>query len=397
MKLAMFVTKYSLNLDRYLTDILANELKSQFDAVDVYLVDWYNVAKLDFYEVNGIKIYVSNHRIKLFHEINILKWFFGPIFAYFKFKKYFSKDKYDLTIVASPLIPVLPLLWLLKRASRILYLVYWDFYPFHQIKLGLIKSELLIRIFILLENLSINQFDYIGLMTPKNLYFFHQYYKFSHPKLEILPVWGENNVIPSISDLERNQTRLSYEIPVGNCVAVFGGQITHGRGIEELAQVAEILSNQQHEITMVFVGNGPMLEFLKSKKLPNILLIDSLPKDQYIRLLQSCDIGVVYTKEIKNLSTFPSKSIDYIRVGIPICAAVEADSDYRDIIENQLQVGLCCKPDEIQIYAENLIRLASDSKLREKFRENTIIAYQNRFSVNQVAREMMQQVNLNVK
>jgi glycosyltransferase involved in cell wall biosynthesis len=392
MRLAVFVAKYSLKNDRYLTDILSKEFKKHFSEIDVYLFDWYNYADQDFYEQDGIKIFVSNHRISLAHKYNIFKWTFNPIFAFLRFYRLLKSKKYDLSIALVPSIGILPLISTIRKISNKLYLIYWDFYPFYQEKLGLIRSKLLIRVFAFLENFVMNKFDHIGLMTEKNIYFYKKYYTARNPQLQVLPIWGENHVLPPL-DLETIRlTREKYQLQGSDCLALFGGQIMHGRGVEEIMEVAAQCLTVVPSLKILFVGHGNMVEYVKRKNPGNVLHIATLGKDDYNQLLQSSDIGLVYTKEIGEISSFPSKSIDYIRVGLPICAAVENDSDYKEIIENKLGVGLSCSPRDIESFKNNLLKLVQDVTLREQMRHNAAKIYQKEFSVAEITTRILRQV-----
>ncbi len=49
-------------------------------------------------------------------------------------------------------------------------------------------------------------------------------------------------------------------------------------------------------------------------------------------LAGACDVGLVSTTADTGVPTFPSKTIDYIRAGVPVVASVETTTDYRDFV-----------------------------------------------------------------
>jgi hypothetical protein len=58
-------------------------------------------------------------------------------------------------------------------------------------------------------------------------------------------------------------------------------------------------------------------------------------------LLAACDVGIVCTVPGVDVPTFPSKTIDMLRAGVPIAAAVERTTDYADFIrENHIGVAV---------------------------------------------------------
>ena len=49
----------------------------------------------------------------------------------------------------------------------------------------------------------------------------------------------------------------------------------------------------------------------------------------------SCDVGIVATVANVDVPTFPSKTIDYLRAGVPVAASVEATTDFGEFVEAQ--------------------------------------------------------------
>ncbi len=58
-----------------------------------------------------------------------------------------------------------------------------------------------------------------------------------------------------------------------------------------------------------------------------------MSRDAYLRLLGACDVGMVATVPGVSSFSFPSKTLDYLRAGLPVVAAVEPGSDFSALLE----------------------------------------------------------------
>jgi hypothetical protein len=57
-----------------------------------------------------------------------------------------------------------------------------------------------------------------------------------------------------------------------------------------------------------------------------------MPRNDYLELLAACDVGMVATVQGVTSFSLPTKTIDYLRAGLSLIAAVEPGSDFADII-----------------------------------------------------------------
>jgi hypothetical protein len=58
-----------------------------------------------------------------------------------------------------------------------------------------------------------------------------------------------------------------------------------------------------------------------------------MPREAFLQFLQACDVGMVATVPGVTSFSIPTKTIDYLRAGLPVVAAVEHGSDFVAIIE----------------------------------------------------------------
>lgn len=64
----------------------------------------------------------------------------------------------------------------------------------------------------------------------------------------------------------------------------------------------------------------------------NVFYLPGVPRDDYLAAVAACDVGLVATVPGVSSFSFPTKTIDYLRAGLPVVAAVEPGSDYLDIL-----------------------------------------------------------------
>ena len=83
-------------------------------------------------------------------------------------------------------------------------------------------------------------------------------------------------------------------------------------------------------------------------------------RDEYLALVSACDIGMVATVSGVSSFSFPTKTIDYLRAGLRIVAAVEGGSDYLALL-SKYSLGEAVDFDDPKAYfcvAEKLASIA---------------------------------------
>lgn len=264
------------------------------------------------------------------------KWTLTSLFAMRAVHQKLAKTDFDIIIAFSPAVTLMaPLVWALRRFSNAFsYFYIADFFPFHHRDIGLIGKNAPFAIAHFLENSLIRKFGTIGCMSLANAYYLRKNYNLRpSQKVSVLHLWG--NVKRSAKG-DRVRTRKVFGLPADRPVALFGGQITEGRGIEEILKAAELAHDEYPNLVFLLIGSGrlvPLVNMYISKGLGNLILLDKISRDDYISLATACDVGLVVTVTGVNVPTFPSKTIDYLRAGLPVVASTETATDYGSFIE----------------------------------------------------------------
>lgn len=262
------------------------------------------------------------------------KWGLSSFLARRKVAAMLHDREFDLLVSGSPAVSTAGIVrWALKRFRPRSFVHVVDFFPFHQHALGLVPGGPILAAAKAAETAMLRRFDVVGCMSPANIAYLERHYRLPATQRHcLLPVFGD--VTPP-SARDREAVRRAHDLPVDRPIAVFGGQLTDGRGVPEILEAARLSHAVGDDLTFLMIGRG-RLEHLVEAYLAtgrgNLRWIEGLPREDYLSVAAACDVGMVVTVGDVDVPTFPSKTIDYLRAGLPIAAAVEDSTDYGDFI-----------------------------------------------------------------
>lgn len=378
----------------YLTDELCEALIDMGHSVDVVFLDWAQAYK------GPTIIQRDRLRIHVIHPVGgkkgiihkTLKWGLSAHRVLHFYKRYYRSNPHDLLISFSPSIVFsIVLLWL-KTRIKTRVLVQWDFFPFHQAQIGLVPFRWMTSLAAMIETTLLNSFSTISCMSPKNVAYLHEHYAIDRGiRTGVLPIWSKVRPKPQV---DRGAVRTEFGIPHDSFIAVFGGQITAGRGIEDIVEMAALAHQRSSRVCFVVVGSGPKAEWLatRCKDIPeHLMLLPAVAREKYLTLVAACDAGLVVTVPDVDVPSFPSKTLDYCCAGIPVAAAVEDSTDFGEIIA-AAGFGKFCEAGNPPVMLEILEQLSSDPVLCASMGSAARFQYETYFNVDNVARSLMQMV-----
>lgn len=352
---------------RWLSNDLATELAAQGQHVRVLHLDWTKsntpglVAMAD-----GVQVFNLHMRTLPAGAPRVVqllwKWFFTRFLIPFYVPAAWKKP-YDLVIGFSPAIATRGISRFFTRHARRSYVIYWDFFPTHQQQLGIVPRGWLGALAYRAEQKAVQAYNMAGCMSPANMDFFRQYFPRFSGQVTELPVWGPNTLIDRSL---REALRAQHGFAPQDVVCVFGGQLIVGRGIEAICELADAVASTLPHVRFVIAGGGALEGMVRARAeaSPNLRYLGALSRSAYGELLVAGDIGLVFTPEI-NVPTFPSKTVDYLRAGLPILASVESATDYRTILQERMGAGLGSVATDQASLLANLRQLALSAELRE--------------------------------
>lgn len=269
-------------------------------------------------------------------------------------KKYFSGVKFDLILYPTPPVThVGTVSYIKKRDNAKAYLLLKDIFPQNAVDLGMMsKRSPAYKYFRHQEKLLYNTSDYIGCMSQANVDFVLRHNPYVNPKkVHICP-----NAI-EVLEKEKNpekkaQIRTRYNIPQDARVFVYGGNIGKPQGIPFIIECLRENSNKADRF-FVICGKGTeykkLENYVNNEKPSNVLLMQSLPKEEYEELVTSCDVGLIFLDKRFTIPNFPSRLLSYMQNGMPVVSCTDKNSDVGKVIEEN-GFGWGCTSDSVESF-----------------------------------------------
>jgi glycosyltransferase involved in cell wall biosynthesis len=400
LKILILCAKFDLpEQGPYLTNELAAALVRLGHQVQVAAVQWdedegpplsYADEGVDIFRMPARTTRAFGRFVQLLY-----KWTMSSRAALPAVRRMLRGHRCDLMIAFAPLVTMhAPFRWAARHAAARTYVYVTDFFPFHHHSLGLIPGGAVLAAAHRAETALLRRADVIGCMTPANAAYLESHYRLrAEQRIEILGLWGTSTPAPTI---DRAAVRRHFGLPIDRPIALFGGQITEGRGIETMLAAAALSASDPAGPVFLFVGAGRLAPLVRGhieRGGANVRLLDPLPRSRYLELAASADIGLIATVPDVDVPTFPSKTIDYLRAGLAVVASVEATTDYGEIIE-AAGFGAAVPAGEPQALLGLLRTLLADPARLAVMREAGQRALHEMFDVDAAAATLLTQAGL---
>lgn len=303
-------------------------------------------------------------------------------------KKYFKNEKIDL-IISHSLPPELGFIvgGLKHHFKCPFYLIQTDFIWQDAVAFGYFSEKSPIALYYRFwEKRMFKRADYIGCPTKGNVDFIKKYYNFiKDEQFDFLPFWqNEINVQPNYQLREEFGLKDKF-------VVIYGGSVGAAQRIEHIIELAEACKDYK-DIVFVILGKGAYLDVIKGmvveKKLENVVFKAFLPQDQYLRFLAACDVGMIILNERMATPNFPSKSLSYLNMRVPILAALDHTTDFGEYLEDN-NAGLWGYSDDIPTLKKKLVSYYENKELREKVKENGYQLFKNHLTTQQAYQKII--------
>lgn len=257
-------------------------------------------------------------------------------------KNYFRNIDFDLIICTTPPITLAGVVkYMKKEAGTRTYLLLKDIFPQNSIDLGMLKKNgikgILYKYFRAKEKELYGLSDWIGCMSDANV----QYVLENNPEINPKKVEVCPNCIDIqhmiLTECERSEIRKKYGIPKAKKVFVYGGNLGKPQGIHFLIECLKT-QEQNQEAFFLIVGSGTEYGKLKNYfdvvQPTNMMLLNSLPKEEYEKLVAACDVGMVFLDYRFTIPNFPSRILSYMQAGLPVLVCSDPNTDMGDIVSN---------------------------------------------------------------
>jgi glycosyltransferase involved in cell wall biosynthesis len=400
MRILMLCTKYPLDPnDRFMTNELAGALVAEGHRVQVVATDWdapFGAPTTSVRSEDGVNaLVISPHGVTGLGRFleRVSKWTLSSLFAQREMRKALREEYFDLLICFTPCVTVAAqLLWATNRWRTCNVLFVHDFFPYHHRSIGLVPRGPVFELARQLEGYLIRVFHVIGCIWPDNIVYLKKHHRI-RPEQRVIwtPLWGE---IASPPPRPKEVIRTEHGLPLDRKILVFGGQITEGRGVEEILAVAAMAKEARPDLAFLFIGEGRLVELVESHitaGYDNVIYRRRIPRSDYLGLISACDFGLVCTVAGVESSSFPSKTIDYLRAAPPIVAAVEHDSDYREFLR-RWNIGVSIPAGNATALFRTVVRLINDREITANIARNARACLEEVFDVRPAVKRLMDAV-----
>jgi glycosyltransferase involved in cell wall biosynthesis len=400
MRILMLCTKYPLDAnDRYMTNELAGALVAEGHRVQVVVTDWdapFGAPAISVRSEDGVDALVISPSgvagLGRFVE-RASKWTLSSLFALREMRKALSEQTFDVLVCFTPCVTVAAqLFWATSRWQMRNVLFVHDFFPHHHRSIGLVARGPVFELARRLEEQLIRLFHVIGCISPDYIAYLRKHHRI-RPEQSVIwtPLWGE---IAPPPPQPKEITRREHDLPLDRKILVFGGQITEGRGVEEMLAVAAMAQEARPDLAFLLIGEGRLVKLVENHIASggkNVMYLRRIPRKEYLALISACNFGLVCTVAGVSASSFPSKTIDYLRAGLPIVAAVVQDSDYRNFL-HQWNIGVSIPAGDAMALFRAIVRLVDDGEITANIARNARACLEEVFDVRSAAKRLLKAI-----
>lgn len=285
-------------------------------------------------------------------------------------KRYLGNMRFDLVLYSTPPITLNQVITFLKKNNpqAISYLLLKDIFPQNAVDLGMFSEKsILYKLFRKKEIQLYRQSDFIGCMSPANVSFLLKHNSFiDKRRVEIAP--NSLELVENTEKADREGIRRKYGLPTDKLIFIYGGNLGKPQGVDFLIQCLEMNKNRV-DCHFLIVGNGTeyakLAHWYEGSHSGSVSLLESLPKEDYDKLVQSCDVGLIFLDHRFTIPNYPSRLLSYLEYKMPVIAATDINTDIGSIAQEN-GYGYGCesvKPEDFTDCVNKLVNNPSMIKL----------------------------------
>lgn len=282
-------------------------------------------------------------------------------------KKYFVDIKFDLILYTTPPITFTNVVKYLKKKNPQAksYLLLKDIFPQNAVDMEMFSKNSLFWWYFRKKEVALYKAsDYIGCMSPANVEFVLKHNSFVNLQtIEVAPNSIELAQQVSLSDEEKRAMRSKYKVPNDKPVFIYGGNLGKPQGIPFLIECLESNKNRK-DCHFLIVGSGTeygrIKEWFDSSEAQSVSLYQRLPKSDYDKLVQCCDVGLIFLDHRFTIPNFPSRLLSYLEYKMPVLCATDPNTDMGRIAE-QNGFGYWCESNSVEAFNSMLNRMISSN------------------------------------
>ncbi len=259
-------------------------------------------------------------------------------------KNELENDVFDVIAYPTPPITLAPVLKYLKKRSRssVKYLMLKDIFPQNAVDLGMFsKKSPIYKYYRRMEKQLYDLSDRIGCMSEANI----DYLKTHDPEIlnEKIEYFPNTVAIHDINLQSDKKDRDNDKLEI-----MFGGNMGKPQDIEGLLKMIGACGRNPdlYNVHFYFVGDGSesgkIEEFIERESPDNFSYSHALNREEYEKLLEDADIGMISLSRNFTIPNFPSRILSYMQIGKPVFAVTDEVTDIGECITKEANCGYAC-------------------------------------------------------
>ena len=298
--------------------------------------------KTSVIEEKGVKI-LSVRTLNV-QKTNVIEKGIGQVSIEFLYKRaikeYFRGVNFDLIIYSTPPITFSKVIESAKKTnpSAKTYLLLKDIFPQNAVDMGMLSKSgvkgILYKFFRAKEKKLYALTDYIGCMSPANVrYVLEHNPEISPKRVEVAP-----NSLELVEDEKTEDKRVlaKYNIPTDKPIFIYGGNLGVPQGIPFLIQCLEANADRE-DCHFVVVGSGTyyqrLADWYQGRQPKAVTVMKGLHKEDYDRLVQACQVGLIFLDYRFTIPNFPSRLLSYLENRMPVISCTDPNCDTGSIAQ----------------------------------------------------------------
>lgn len=303
--------------------------------------------------------------------------------------KYFSDVKFDMVMYSTPPITFASVVkYIKKRDNAKSYLLLKDIFPQNAVDMGMMSKSglksIIYKFFRRKEKMLYALSDKIGCMSQANVDFVLKHNpEIAKDRVEVSPNCVDVMDM-RVSPEKREELRKKYNIPTDKKVFVYGGNLGKPQGIPFVVDCLRAQKGNK-EAFFLIVGSGThyklVEQFISEEKPENVMLMESLPKDEYDAMVACCDVGLIFLDHRFTIPNFPSRLLAYMQAGLPVLACTDPNTDIGKVITDG-GFGWWCESNSVEAFSK-CVEEAMNADYSEKVKNEQAYLTEN-YSVQRV-------------
>lgn len=277
-------------------------------------------------------------------KTNIIEKGIGQVSIEFLYKraikKYFKNVSFDLILYSTPPITFPNVIEYVKKMNPYAktYLLLKDIFPQNAVDMGMLSKKglkgLLYKFFRAKEKKLYAVSDYIGCMSPANVsYILDHNPEIAADRVEVAP--NSLELVESEKIIDKDILE-KYGLPIDVPIFIYGGNLGVPQGIPFLIQCLEANADRE-DCHFVVVGTGTYYQKLSNwyqRRHPkSVTVMKGLPKEDYDKLVQVCQVGLIFLDYRFTIPNFPSRLLSYLENRMPVISCTDPNCDVGYIAE----------------------------------------------------------------